>query len=124
MGERLAYDVDLNRIRRVVERTVRGLYFAECQQPLGLTNDVQVHPKEDLDDAEPDLKKELAQTILYPLTLKEPTIIGDNVFSYWFHIVPDEPELSVWALTFYNCLHFLCLTAPKGLAAKVIGKKV
>lgn len=124
LGERLAYDVDLNRLRRVVERTVRGLYFAEYRHPLGPANDVQIHPKEDFDNAEPDLKKELVQTILRPLTLREPTIIGENVFSYWFHIAPEEPELSVWALTFYDSVHFLCFTAPHGLEAKVIEKKI
>ncbi len=112
IGSRLGYDVDLARIRRVIERTVRGLYFAERSAPLGLRNEVRIHTNEDLEQEAPEVIEELTTKILTPLAAQPPKIIGNNVFSYRFHIPEENPLYSVWGLSFYEAVPFLCFTGP------------
>lgn len=113
VGRRLSYDVDMVRIRRVVERIVRGFYFAERGSPLGLANEVRVYANEDLQQETQDVLDELTKNILLPLAAQTPKVIGDNVFSYRFHIPDENPMYSVWGLSFYGAIPFLCLTGPR-----------
>jgi hypothetical protein len=112
LRKHLAFDVDLARIRKVVRRIVRGLYFAEAGTPLGSGAEVDVHCNEDLEDQDARLLEDLKETILMPLAAQVPTLIGEGVFSYRFYIAEPDPEFSVWALTFYEYLPFLCLSGP------------
>ncbi len=113
VGKGLAYDVDMNRIRYVVERTVRGIYFAESCHPLGLNNEVRVYSNDDLGLQPREVLDQLSQTILAPLAANAPKVIGDNVFSYRHQIMVENPIFSVWAITFYGHVSFLCLTGPR-----------
>lgn len=112
LGKRMAYDVDMNRIRRVVERVVRGLYFAESGNPLGLSNEVRVYEGEDLARQPRGVLKQLQQTILIPLAGLPPTVIGDGVFLYSYQIMKENSSYSVWAISFYGRLPFLAMTGP------------
>lgn len=117
VGSGLAYDVDMIRIRRVVERTLRGLYFAESCQPLGLSNGVTVLMSEDLKNQQTEVVNKLTQTILNPLAAMAPKVIGDNVLSYRFQIMEEDPAVSVWGFTFFDRVSFLCLTDPQRLVS-------
>lgn len=108
----LGYDVDLNRIRKVVERVVRGLYFAEVCIPLGLDNRVKVVLNEDLFAESKEFIEELKRTILDPLSSRKAKVIGDNVFIYRYHIVEEDPFVSIWGISFYGSVPFLCFTGP------------
>jgi hypothetical protein len=113
--KRIAYQVDLNRIRRVVERVVRGLYFVESGNPLGLNNEVRVFTSEDLELQPNDVVEELQRTILTPLATYPPKVIGNNVFLYRHHIVEDAPLFSVWGISFYARVPFFAMTgSPMG----------
>lgn len=112
VGRRMSYDVDLVRIRRVVERIIRGFYFAESSSPLGIANEVNVYLNEDLQQETQDVLDDLTKHILLPLAAQTPKVIGDNVFSYRFHITDENPIYSVWGLSFYETVPFLCLTVP------------
>jgi hypothetical protein len=114
IGRRLAYDVDMNRIRRVVERTVRGLYFAESHSPLGLGNEVRIYSNEDIETQPSDILEELKETIIAPIMTIMPKVIGDSVFLYRHQIMNDNPMFSVWAVSFYKQVPFLAITGPKG----------
>ena len=111
-ASRLGYDVDLKRIRKVVERIVRGFYFAEVCVPLGLKNGVKILLNEDLLAEPKDFIEELKQTILEPLSSKDAKVIGDNIFIYRYHIAEENPAVSVWGLSFYGFVPFLCFTGP------------
>lgn len=113
VGRYLSYDVDLVRIRRVVERIVRGLYFAERGNPLGFVNEVSVYTNEDLQQETQDALDDLTNNILLPLAVQTPKVIGDSVFSYRFYIPDEKPICSVWALSFYEAVPFLCITGPR-----------
>lgn len=112
IGRRLGYDVDLARIRSVVERTVRGLYFAETCKPLGQNNEVRIYTNEDLQNEAPGCLEELNKTILLPLAATPPKVVGDNVFLYRYCIMKENPVHSVWGLSFYASVPFLCITGP------------
>jgi len=110
LGRAEAYNVDMERIQRVVERIVRGLYFAEMGHPLGLENEVNVHTEEGLMHQPPDSLAILERTILVPLASVGAKLVGDGVFAYWFKTTEEQPEASVWVFNFYEKLRFLCFT--------------
>lgn len=121
-GNRLGYDVDLARIRKVVERIVRGFYFAEFCEPLGLNNVVKVILNEDLQNEPKDFLEELNQTILLPLASMDTKVIGDNIFIYRYHIVKENPIFSVWGLSFYGHVPFLCFTGSDSVCIENMQK--
>ena len=122
-GNRLGYDVDLARIRKVVERIVRGFYFAEFCEPLGLNNVVKVILNEDLQNAPKDFLEELNQTILLPLASMDTKVIGDNIFIYRYHrFVKENPIFSVWGLSFYGHVPFLCFTGTDSVCVENMQK--
>jgi len=110
LGRGMAFDVDLKRICRVVERIVRGLYFRDVGQCLPKDHDVLVVTNEHLRDQGADYVQECTKTVIEPLARITPKIIGQNTFSYRFTVV--EPA-SVWGLVFYNAIQFLAITGPK-----------
>jgi len=113
LGRRLAFDVDIERIFRVVEKTVRGLFFNETGQRLHPGYEVRVHSDDTLRDEPAEVLEEWRQTIIIPLAHKTAKVIGNGTFSYRFHVTGEDPFLSVWALTFYSKVSFLCLTGPR-----------
>jgi hypothetical protein len=113
VGKTLGYNVEMKRIRSVVERIVRGLYFTELKYPLGMTNKVRVYDKEDLELQPKDLVDKLKTTILIPLSTLTPQVIGDDIFIYRCQIYDKNPIYSVWALLFYGCVYFFALTGPE-----------
>jgi hypothetical protein len=107
-----AFDVDLNRIFRVVERTVRGLFFAETKKRLDPAYCVRVESNDTLSRQAPDLLEHITRTILTPLSLRPAKVIGNEVFVYRYAITAEDPNASAWALTFYGNVPFLATTAP------------
>ena len=110
IGRRLGYDVDLNRIRCVVERTIRGLYFEEFGKPLGLNNEVRVYTDGDIELQPDDVLEQLKQDVLKPLSTCSLRVIGNNVFSYRHQIAKENPLFSFWFLTFYGGFPALAMT--------------
>ena len=112
LARRLAFDVDLQRIFRIVEKTVKGLLFQEFGRRFSSDYGVAVHSNDSLSDWPADDIEELRWTILMPLAQTPPKIIGDGVFSYRCQASEKDPFLTVWALTFYGAVSFVCLTGP------------
>lgn len=110
LEKRLAYDVDLQRIFGIVEKTVRGLFFHETGRRLHPSYGVATQSDDTLRHEPAEFLEELRQTILFPLAQKLPKAIGRGAFSYRFHVTEEDPFCSVWVLTFYGQVGFLCLT--------------
>jgi hypothetical protein len=110
IGPRLAYYVDLNRIFRVVEKTVKGLFFHETGQRLYSPYEVKIYSDDTLEQCPPDVLDELKNTIIYPLAKIQPKVIGNGIFEYRFFIAQEMPFVSVWVLTFFEQIPFLCIT--------------
>jgi hypothetical protein len=115
LGKSIGYVVDMKRIRRVVEHTIRGLYFIESGNPLGIENEVKVYNDEDLNLQSQDTLKQLVNNILIPLSTLTPRVIGDGIFLYRYQIIKENPIYSVWALSYYRKITFFAITGSKNL---------
>lgn len=113
LGKSLAYDVDLTRIHKVVERTVRGLFYHESRRRLADGYGVEVRCNDSLADAPAEYLAEFCETICDPLSQIPPTVIGNDIFSYRFVITRENPDVSVWGLIFYGNVPFVALTGPE-----------
>jgi hypothetical protein len=112
LGRRLAFDVDLSRIFRVVEKSIKGLFFYETGHRLHPLYEVDIQSNETLNEYPLEVLKEWKQTILLPLAHLSPKTIGEGIFAYRFHITEEDPFVSAWLLTFYEQVSFLGLTGP------------
>lgn len=109
-GTSFAFDVDLERIFRVVAKIVRGLYFHETGRRLDSGYDVDIHSDDTLRDEPAEILDWVRENILNPLANHSPTVIGGGTFLYRFHITEEDPFVSIWAFTFYQRMAFLGLT--------------
>jgi hypothetical protein len=126
-GNELGFNVDLGRLFRVVERTIRGLYFHETGNRISSKYGVQIHCEDSLRGTSKRDLDELHETIISPLANMPATVIGANVFWYRFGLTT-QPPVSAWALTFYGAVSFLGLVAaktldpaPNGLTPRTVG---
>lgn len=111
LGRTGAFQVDMNRICGVVERTVRGLFYFEKNIPLPKDFGVKVISNEILSEQDAEVIEEFKSTIVGPLAAMTPTVIGENTFSYrsWHsHVL----GVSAWGLIFYDNVQFIALTGP------------
>lgn len=107
----LAFEVDPQRIHRVVERTVRGLFYHETGLRLLLKNyKVTIYSNDTLKENSPDALENLNRTVLKPLSQIQPTIIEGEVFMYRYLQTEKDPFFSAWALTFFRNVSFLAIT--------------
>jgi hypothetical protein len=112
VGLRLAFEVDLVRLFRVVERTVKGLYYDATGQRLPCGFDVKVHSDETLATFNPQDLEEDTRNVIAPLQQLDPRIIGGHVFAYRHWIAPENPGVSVWLLSFFGSISFFAMTGP------------
>lgn len=110
LGHAPAMIVDLERLRRTVERIVRGLYFHTFGQRFTAT--LRVWAEEDIGGFDQVLRDELRTNILIPLYQTPQLSIGEDVFAYWKARDAEHPEASAWLLQFFGEVRFLALTGP------------
>lgn len=111
-GLALGPEIDLARVRRVVGRVVRGLYFRETGNRFRRDEPLDVHCNASLAGCPPELLAHLRGEILEPLLTWPAERFGDRVFEYRFWHSPDRPFASAWLLTFFAAVPFLVLTGP------------
>ena len=103
--------MDIDRLSKVINRTVRGLYFHHQKQALPpdhmissyclhFTKHWSAATREDVLDA------------ISPLAHVKEHQIGNETFTYRFTLDQHEPSVSVWFLRFYAGISFLALTVP------------
>lgn len=115
LGKRLAFEVDLVRIFRVVACTVRGLYFHETGRRLSDEYAVGVNSDDTLMEEPLDVLAQWQEAIIRPMAAVPEKRIGDGVFGYRHVITTEDQDTSVWVLTFYGRKAFLALTGPKSV---------
>jgi hypothetical protein len=98
-----AMNVSLSRVRRVLNRTVRGLFFEERKERLPTDCLVESYPDARLPDPR----------VMSLLMSQPPKTIGDSVFSYRVLFAEDERYGSAWLLTFYGVVRIVSLTLPR-----------
>ncbi len=116
LGHFPAYEfkgTDVQRIKSVITRIVRGLYWKSTNTILPKECDVAVEL--------PDKVSQLNGEVFEYLLSIDRTQIGKRVFSYSCHLLTQSPHASIWMLLFYDAIPFLCLTNKSGLLSKEIG---
>ncbi len=110
LGKRLAFNVDLKRIQKVVAKITRGLFYKESDRILPQDYGVSVESNDTLGQMDAKCLRDLQNTIINPLLSTQERIIGGGAFRYR-HAIPDDGDgfVSVWALTFYGTMPFLCI---------------
>ncbi|MCK5757772.1 MAG: hypothetical protein KAH14_01675 [Clostridiales bacterium] len=105
---KLASKIDMSRMNRVIERTVRGLYYHEMKQMI-LKSNVQVRVifYEDMDTSTEETKNIIKA--VYPMQI---ITIEDDIFNYRFVYDQDKPAVSVWLLCFYKEFYVFGITSP------------
>lgn len=106
-----AYDVDRNRVLRVVERTGRGIFFNQMGR--GLADGYTAIAVDELKMIEADTTvRELVQRHCTQISQAPPFEIAGGLFRYWFHILEEDPNVSTTLMLFYHRVPFLCITGP------------
>jgi len=118
VGRRGGINVDLERLGRVVERMVRGLYLRETGIRLPSDCLVRAWAEDGLADVPKATIDDLRVKIVAPV-LNRPVIrIGEETFEYRYILASDEPRASGWLLKFYSSTTFLVVTIPSDRLVK------
>jgi hypothetical protein len=117
LGQVGAYKADLRRMSEVIERITRGIFYRESHYPI--PRNIQVKGYVLNEGFKPHLKvlAELSRVCQFAIEGKK-RVIGANVFAYWFHTVPDNPNAGVVAMLFYRKVVALGFFAPPLLGSR------
>lgn len=102
IGGRVRLEVD--RVNRVIEKIVRGLFFHEFRRRLPDTVTLYVEVKPELDR----LRSKPMQALLTAL-MQRPKRLGD-VFSWCVAIDSERPDFTLWAMAFYDSVLAIAVT--------------
>lgn len=102
VGRTMVMDVSGRRIRRVLNRTIRGLYYHERRERL---------PTDCLVMSLPDARLPNPR-IMDLLVEQPPKTIGNGIFSYRSMVTEEEQFASVWLLIFYGVVTVVAMTMP------------
>ncbi len=116
-----SYEVmlDLPRLKRVVNRIVRGLFYKSAGRRLSSDYEILTF----IGDEHLAFGSHVATEFLKILEPTEPILVGDGeVFGYQFAF-PDreEPNLSYWYLCFYN--NYVCISMTRRKAHEGSGPR-
>lgn len=114
-----AYEVDSDRLQRIIIKIVKGLFWHEYQRRLPKSHDVVAVFTNGLRQHVPDSEfcawRNRIRTLMVGGEYGE---IGNKVLVYYYNRDPHRRFCSAWGLTFYGRLHFAALTGSKRAFAK------
>ena len=97
-----SFEVDLPRLTRVIEKTVRGLFFCKGQRPLAPGYVVRVYPGNGF------WQDEGFQNLL--AEMEDWAGVGDDVFQCRCLREGSDHDITVWLLVYYRSLAFFAWT--------------
>lgn len=103
-------DVDLRRIRKVVERIVRGLYYHHRRQRLPPECRVTVNSAESFEDSDAAAVEKLREVVRWAMSA-EKHVLPRGVLEYRFRETTRDPACAVWLLAVYQTVPFVVVTA-------------
>jgi len=115
IGEKTTYNVDLNRLRKVIDRITRGLYFKKEGKVLDQNYDVKTYTSEDI--ANWNLKSQEEWLLLLVNILQKRLHHFGKIFAYNYLLAKDDSNASVWLFNFYQKIVFISITLPKKIIA-------
>lgn len=106
LGQTAIYDVDLSRLDRVGTRIVRGLVYHHTESCVPADHSVEVFCWDGLSPTAGDARQQF-RSMATALQATPQHIIGNDVFSYWYQVLPDCPTASVWYFRYFNRIEYL-----------------
>jgi hypothetical protein len=108
-GTKTAFDIDYDRLHRVAERIINGLFYHETGRPLPVSHVPQALLQDGFQEG---LFKDFLPIFARLLRKPEPQTIG-SVFKYWYGPFPDDPNMSMWVFSIYDQAIFVGLTLER-----------
>lgn len=115
LGRGGKYDADLGRLARVTNRIVRGLFYHETKRRLPA--EARVKTFSDLNFDVPELS-DVFERWLGVLAIQTPHLIGNGVFEYRCRFFDENPDASLWFLSFYESVSFIGMTVSQNQASE------
>ena len=112
LGQTTSYDVGLNRLCNVIERTTYGLYFHEFGQRLPDDHRCKTYAVDGFESAAPEIIAQF-QKLWGHAVFSEKREFGKNVFAYWVRKIDGPEGATLWAFLVYEAIAFLAFTGPK-----------
>jgi len=112
LGQRLAVNVDLNRLTNVISRTTCGLYFHEYGQRLADNHRCKFYALSGFQTARRDIISEMRKLWAHAISGKRRDFEG-SVFSYWTRPIDGPEGATSWAFLVYGFVPFYAFTGPK-----------
>jgi hypothetical protein len=109
LGHQVACYVDLSRLDTVVARIIKGLFYHHVGRRLPDTHTSKSFAVDSLMDQ--DFRKD--PTIRKPieaLSTQPAYTIGNGIFSYKYYLLDDDPDSSIWLISFYLKVFFIGFT--------------
>jgi hypothetical protein len=106
------YDVDLQRLCRVIERITRGLYFEELQARLLDDQRCVTYALDGFSFQNPNDRTKVKQLVDLAFSGRS-RVFGQNVFKYWLQQIDGATPATVWAFLVYSLVEFVALTLPR-----------
>jgi hypothetical protein len=108
----LGIQTDMNRIRRVVLRTLSGLFYHHKKHRLPTGYDALVFNEESLQKWLPEDLANYNESVFKPLLAQDAVSLGNSAFSYRFGFNTADPDVTYWIFDFYERARFFGLTVP------------
>lgn len=96
LGHASSYDVDLQRLCRVIERTTRGLYFYELGVRLADDQRCTTYALDGFPLQDPTVTANVKQLVELALAGRS-RVFGKKVFTYWFRQIDGPTPSTLWA---------------------------
>jgi hypothetical protein len=111
VGNGTTYNVDVARLDAVIRRTMLGLYFHEMGKRIPEGHEPRVLCVGAFDDLPAQQLQNLGN-IAQIAGAGRRRVLGDNVFTYHFQTMSDDPDSTLWAFLVYNRVPFVGFTGP------------
>jgi hypothetical protein len=112
LGQKMSYDVDLNRLCNVIARTTYGLYLDKFGHRLSDDHRCKVYAIDGFDLAAPEILAQLQKLWGHAIS-GERRDFGENVFTYWVRKIDGPEGATTWNFVVYGSVAFLAFTGPR-----------
>jgi hypothetical protein len=104
---------DINRLRRVVSRTMKGLFYIHKKHRLPDGYDALVCDQDSFQRWPASAIDDFNENMIKPILAQQGFTIGNGVFTYRFGFDKNDPNATCWIFVFYGQAGFLALTLPR-----------
>ncbi len=108
-----AIETDTERLRRVVTRIMKGLFFHRRNHRLPDHYEALVFNEESVQKWPVETLNLYNENIIKPILSQPGVTIGNQVFTFRFGFHTTDPDTTFWIFTFYQRASFLGLTQPR-----------